>query len=80
VSPRHGIAAITGCRECWSAAGIHGGQEYEPGRFLTIVHASHIGQLEAAGWKAVHLYDDDDVPDVLCRHLAAEASDGQRVD
>lgn len=68
---RPGIAAITGCRPCWSAAGIRGGQEYEPGRFLTIVHAGHVPELEAAGWQTMHLYDDDNVPDVLCPHLAA---------
>jgi hypothetical protein len=69
-----GIVAATGCRECWASAGFCGGREWRPGAFVTVIHAAHVPGLEAAGWKRMQLYDDDDVPDVLCGHLAAEAA------
>jgi hypothetical protein len=72
-SHKHGIAAVTGCGSCWTAAGISRGEEYEPGRFLTVVHASCVSDLEAKGWTLIpHGMYGDGVDDAVCSHLAAE--------
>jgi hypothetical protein len=73
VRRRHPVAAVTGCRPCWAAASIRPGYEYEPGRYVTVVHAGHIPELEAAGWAVIpHGMYDDGMADALCPHLAAE--------
>ena len=76
----HGIVAITGCSPCWSAAGLKAVNEWRPGAFVTVIHASHVPEFESAGWWLTKLYDDDDVSDLVCEHLVAELGNGQRVD
>jgi hypothetical protein len=67
-----GIAAVTGCRPCWTLARIRPGYEYEPDRFVAVVHAGHVPELEAAGWTVIpHGMYDDGMTDVVCPHLAA---------
>jgi hypothetical protein len=70
------IAAVTGCGSCWASARIRPGCEYEPGRFVAVVHGGHVPELEARGWAVIPcMYDDgDDVVDVLCRHLVARVA------
>lgn len=51
------------------------GREYEPGRHIGIIHASHLGELAAEGWQVMDLYHDGTL-DVLCGHLARIAAAG----
>jgi len=65
------VAVATACAEC--AAGWRGGSEYEPGRFLAVIHADHVGELQRAGWRVVWdgMYADG-TADAVGPHLAAE--------
>jgi hypothetical protein len=64
-------ACATACRQCATHTGY--GREYEPGRYLALIHISHVGELEAQGW-AVWPYGmyGDGTTDVVCPHLSPE--------
>jgi len=67
-------AVATDCGPCTTAAGIrHGLREYEPGRYLTVVHGCHTAELQERGWTLIRggMYRDG-TDDLVCPHLAAE--------
>lgn len=66
-----GAAVATACTQCAALAGR--GREYEPGRYIALIHVSHVGELEAAGWSVwpEGMYGDG-TADVVCPHIAPE--------
>jgi hypothetical protein len=63
-------ACATACQQCASHTGGH---QYEPGRYIALIHVSHVAELEAAGWTAwpQGMYGDS-VADVVCPHIAPD--------
>jgi hypothetical protein len=65
------VAVATACSEC-AAGTISRAEQYEPGRYMGIVHAEHIGEMQREGWVVDWSLYSDGTPDLVCRHLAPE--------
>ena len=62
-------AVATACALC--VYHIGGAREYEPGRFLAVIHPAHVRELCAEGWRVIpHGVYGDRTLDVVCPHLS----------
>ena len=60
----HGMAAASACADC--AHLIGNPEPSEDGRYMALIHTSHIPELEAQGWITTHYRHEP--PDVACVH------------
>lgn len=69
---RDGIAVYSACTPCASEWLPHA-EQYAPGRWMGIAHASHAPEMIAIGWIMTEYADE--APDVVCPHYAALCAD-----
>jgi hypothetical protein len=67
----HGIAVASASEDC---AHLIGNPEPESGIRMTLIHTSHIPELEAQGWITTHYRHQP--PDVVCLHYHLEHWEG----
>ena len=67
------IAVAACCSRC--APMLPGAERYAADRYLGIIHADHVGELQAAGW-VLTVIPHGEPDDIMCEHyFAAIAAD-----